>query len=158
MTKERELSEYEIKTGHRDTPCVHEQRGEVCYGDDFSCVLFTCSICGCSEGELASECPGYRLPEHAKVAIFEARNADFKDGKFVGDYPRCPFCTEGTTYECEWVDGKRGKILDSYKCLECGGTGIRDNKIFTCNECPDKGTCPDAWDLYNTNGDCLASK
>ena len=28
----------------------------------------------------------------------------------------------------------------------------------TCNDCPDKETCNYAWDLYNTEGDCLASK
>jgi hypothetical protein len=28
----------------------------------------------------------------------------------------------------------------------------------TCNECEDVLRCPFAYDLYNTNGDCLASK
>jgi hypothetical protein len=27
-----------------------------------------------------------------------------------------------------------------------------------CPTCPDKTTCAYAYDLYNTNGDCLASK
>lgn len=28
----------------------------------------------------------------------------------------------------------------------------------TCNTCSDKNTCKYAFDLYNTDGDCLASK
>ena len=31
-------------------------------------------------------------------------------------------------------------------------------KIMTCNKCEDVNTCKFAWDPYNTNGDCLASK
>jgi hypothetical protein len=29
---------------------------------------------------------------------------------------------------------------------------------MTCNRCVDADTCSLAWDLYNTNGDCLADK
>lgn len=29
---------------------------------------------------------------------------------------------------------------------------------ITCQECPHNGTCDLAWDLYNTDGDCLAMK
>lgn len=29
---------------------------------------------------------------------------------------------------------------------------------FTCDDCADKDVCDWAWDLYNTNGDCLATK
>ena len=28
----------------------------------------------------------------------------------------------------------------------------------TCNDCPDNTSCPFAFDLYNTHGDCLAIK
>jgi hypothetical protein len=28
----------------------------------------------------------------------------------------------------------------------------------TCWNCSDNGTCPWAWDPYNTDGDCLADK
>jgi len=28
----------------------------------------------------------------------------------------------------------------------------------TCSECSETNNCPYAWDLYNRNGDCLASK
>lgn len=28
----------------------------------------------------------------------------------------------------------------------------------TCNICPDSDSCKYSFDLYNTNGDCLASK
>ena len=30
--------------------------------------------------------------------------------------------------------------------------------IFTCHGCPEEPRCQWAWDLYNTNGDCLAEK
>lgn len=35
-----------------------------------------------------------------------------------------------------------------------------DRKLhkFTCYECGLRLTCQYAWDLYNTNGDCLAEK
>jgi hypothetical protein len=29
---------------------------------------------------------------------------------------------------------------------------------MTCYGCADNQTCPFRWDLYNTNGDCLAEK
>lgn len=29
---------------------------------------------------------------------------------------------------------------------------------FTCDDCPAKRTCGFVFDLYNTNGDCLAEK
>lgn len=29
---------------------------------------------------------------------------------------------------------------------------------FTCDKCPDRYTCEYAFDMYNTNGDCLANK
>lgn len=32
---------------------------------------------------------------------------------------------------------------------------VRD---LTCLDCPCVGECEWAWDAYNTNGDCLASK
>ena len=40
----------------------------------------------------------------------------------------------------------------------------QSRKDFTCDECPANGehpeheTCPLAWDLYNTHGDCLMEK
>lgn len=35
---------------------------------------------------------------------------------------------------------------------------IPPKERFTCNECPDKDMCEFAWDLYNTDGDCLLDK
>jgi hypothetical protein len=29
---------------------------------------------------------------------------------------------------------------------------------FTCDQCPARNTCDFAFDLYNTDGDCLAEK
>jgi len=30
--------------------------------------------------------------------------------------------------------------------------------MLTCFNCIDRDTCDCAWDIYNTNGDCLAAK
>jgi hypothetical protein len=38
------------------------------------------------------------------------------------------------------------------------GLTVPDKGNMTCNGCPQVGTCDLAWDLYNTNGDCLAMK
>ena len=35
---------------------------------------------------------------------------------------------------------------------------VQLKKGFTCNTCTAATTCAFAWDLYNTNGDCLAEK
>ena len=36
--------------------------------------------------------------------------------------------------------------------------GFDMDKDCTCKDCECSKKCPFAWDLYNTNGDCLASK
>ena len=38
------------------------------------------------------------------------------------------------------------------------GTPVPPKEAMTCYRCPEAGTCRLAWDLYNTNGDCLADK
>lgn len=35
---------------------------------------------------------------------------------------------------------------------------VPSKEEFTCNKCPAADDCAFAWDLYNTNGDCLADK
>ena len=34
----------------------------------------------------------------------------------------------------------------------------KEKEKFTCYDCKNNDICKYAWDLYNTNGDCLASK
>jgi len=41
--------------------------------------------------------------------------------------------------------------------LECREEHMGDEE-FTCNECKDAPCCPYVYDLWNTNGDCLAWK
>jgi len=43
-------------------------------------------------------------------------------------------------------------------CIMCNGSGLLDKNKFTCNTCFSKDECQYAWDLYNTDGDCLALK
>lgn len=39
----------------------------------------------------------------------------------------------------------------------CDNIGLT-REDFTCYNCPTMLNCEFAWDLYNTNGDCLAEK
>ena len=43
-------------------------------------------------------------------------------------------------------------------CEICDGTGDPEKGNNTCVKCSKNKTCPFAYDGYNTNGDCLASK
>ena len=47
---------------------------------------------------------------------------------------------------------KKEEMLDAFE--ERG----YDIDACTCNDCADKDDCVFAFDLYNTSGDCLASK
>lgn len=38
------------------------------------------------------------------------------------------------------------------------GPGHSAEKVVTCETCPVNDGCEFAWDLYNTDGDCLAVK
>lgn len=38
------------------------------------------------------------------------------------------------------------------------GTAEEAEKEFTCHPCPEKDSCPCAWDLYNVDGCCLMGK
>lgn len=65
--------------------------------------------------------------------------------------------TEGCA-SCKWIKYN----CDALKKLlgwECPDYEKMPNKnLFTCFKCKDNKTCPFAWDYYNLNGDCLASK
>jgi hypothetical protein len=54
---------------------------------------------------------------------------------------------DGTTY---YIDERLGEMRNV--------KNPHDRKPFTCANCHDKDICKFAWDLYNTNGDCLANK
>lgn len=47
---------------------------------------------------------------------------------------------------------------DSIREMGESGFPVPAKDVFTCNKCVDADTCPWAWDLYNTDGDCLAYK
>jgi len=42
--------------------------------------------------------------------------------------------------------------------LSKAGINIPGKVDFTCNTCEDVAICEFAWDLYNTQGDCVADK
>lgn len=51
------------------------------------------------------------------------------------------------------------KIIKSYNDYE-RKNNMKLSKVedFTCNKCDMINKCVWAWDLYNTNGDCIYSK
>jgi hypothetical protein len=53
-------------------------------------VLFICEVCGCAEGELTTDCCGYKLSEEIRDRIYKKGNLDFKNGQWVNEpnYPR----------------------------------------------------------------------
>lgn len=65
--------------------CHHEAWDDV--NPDYRCGycmggLFTCSTCGASEGELATNCPGYRLHEDERAATMNG-HIDFRSGQWI---------------------------------------------------------------------------
>lgn len=60
------------------------KEGEHCpeYGTCYVCELFTCTVCGASEGELPTDCPGYELSAGVKENIFKGP-LDFVKGHWV---------------------------------------------------------------------------
>lgn len=44
--------------------------------------LFTCSVCGASEGELPTDCPGVQMTTDQKEAIFQG-DLNYKDGEWI---------------------------------------------------------------------------
>lgn len=47
------------------------------------------------------------------------------------------------------------EIIDS---LAKDGINVPSKEAMTCAQCVCADDCPYAWDLYNTEGDCLADK
>lgn len=50
------------------------------------------------------------------------------------------------------------KMSDVFKVEAVFEQTEKQKEQHTCNECTAQDTCEYAWDNYNTNGDCLASK
>ena len=105
------------------------------------------------ENELARECDQLSMIDKNDLLEIQRQTKPLKDDI------DCPFCHSGTVLQYEWIDATtKGKLLDSYPCEECNGTGRISKKVFTCYGCKDNDKCPHAWCSYNTNGDCLADK
>lgn len=101
------------------------------------------------------QCNGVREMNYGPNKSIDPSGADV-----IGycDECSCPFCGgSGIQKQYVWENNVRIEI-DSYSCSECNKTGVRNDSIFTCNKCIDKDICDCAWDAYNINGDCLASK
>lgn len=43
---------------------------------------------------------------------------------------------------------------DAVRDIENAGLSVPAKEDMTCNGCSEVETCPFAWDLYNTQGDC----
>ena len=97
----------------------------------------------------------------------------------------CPNCQqEGTLvsaykiHECKYRGRKLAKTVRGTRCMSCGESRIypecleeyeqiyeefikkvnKETENLTCVTCLLEPDCPYRWDLYNTNGDCLAMK
>jgi hypothetical protein len=55
------------------------------------------------------------------------------------------------TYETIYTDKLVAELAEIGVC-------VPPKDQMTCYRCPDADTCPHAWDLYNTDRDCLADK
>ena len=63
---------------------THKDRKPGC---EYGCIicdggLFICTVCGCIEGSLASECPGYQCYSEYGDRIYKGET-DFREGKWV---------------------------------------------------------------------------
>jgi len=61
------------------------------------------------------------------------------------------------------IDKLDKRITELEQQLETANMAIKHwseacGEKVTCVECNQRNTCSLAWDLYNTNGDCLAEK
>ena len=56
-----------------------------------------------------------------------------------------------TKYKCNAVKRLLGWECPDYQKMP-------NKNLFTCFKCKDNKICAFAWDLYNLNGDCLATK
>jgi len=62
---------------HKAGECTREGHCVICDGG-----LKVCEICGCAEGSLATECPGYRCYVTHSDLIYDGK-VDFINGKWV---------------------------------------------------------------------------
>lgn len=64
---------------HKPGECPNEGHCQICDGG-----LGLCTVCGCAEGSLATECPGYQCHKTHGEAIYEGA-LDFKNGEWVNN-------------------------------------------------------------------------
>ena len=65
--------------------------------------------------------------------------------------------TSDTEKSC-WMTYEEMHAAETVRRLAEDGTPVPPKEAMTCYRCPEADTCWLAWDLYNTNGDCLAHK
>lgn len=73
-----------VRHEHRNDGCDDDTRCSYCQGG-----LFTCAVCGASEGELPTECPGERMHEHERAAVLNG-HIDYVGGGWVCRSPLTP--------------------------------------------------------------------
>lgn len=49
------------------------------YCSCYHCTLAVCSVCGCYEGSLTTDCPGYKLDQAQQDRVYKD-GADYRDG------------------------------------------------------------------------------
>jgi NAD-dependent dihydropyrimidine dehydrogenase PreA subunit len=79
---------------------------------------------------------------------------DGKQGHFIV-FANCPRCGHKLD---DLIPKKTQEELDILRAAHLNGEGIDPDTKFTCDDCASRCDCAFAFDLYNTDGDCLASK
>lgn len=49
------------------------------------CNLFICSVCGCAEGSLTTDCPGVDVSDKDQDRIYRDGNLDYRNGAWVNE-------------------------------------------------------------------------
>lgn len=62
---------------HKQRGCFHGTNCDNCYG----CHLAVCSVCGCYEGSLTTECPGEKVSMDKQDEIYRNPGIDYTTEK-----------------------------------------------------------------------------
>jgi hypothetical protein len=88
--------------------------------------LFSCTICGSFEGATTTQCPGVKMTNEQRDAVY-AGQLDFRNGQWVNKASRNsphydPFCTANGSQTCSFKpNGPRGES-------QCEWCGIPENE------------------------------
>jgi hypothetical protein len=87
------MNEGYLRGGHVRSTCkLGPGKCEMCDYDSHP-DLFTCEICGASEGELPTQCPGRKMSEAERDAVMRGE-LNFRDGEWKAETNRVEYPTK----------------------------------------------------------------